>query len=77
MRVEGLDHFTILTTGTIDHAALRICGYREMKKRLDDNAGKYMETQVPGRQITQVFVETPEGAAVELNFQADDVIQPA
>jgi len=59
--------------GVIDHAAFRLTGYQEMMARLKKVGAKYRETQLPGWGITQVFVDTPDNAMVELIFQPDDV----
>ena len=59
--------------GVIDHAAFRLTGYGEMKARLKKGDIKYRETQLPGWGTTQVFVNTPDNAVVELIFQPDDV----
>ncbi len=59
--------------GTIDHAALRITGYREMMARLEKAGVKYRETELPDWGTTQVFVDTPDNAMIELIFQPEDV----
>ena len=63
--------------GVIDHAAFRLNGYREMIARLEKRGIKYRESQLPGLGVTQVFVETPDNATVELIFQPDDVAATA
>ncbi len=59
--------------GVIDHAAFRVTGYAEMMQRLEKADVKIRETQLPDWGITQVFVDTPDNAMVELIFQPDDV----
>jgi len=60
-------------TGRLDHVAFQASGYAEMKARLDAHGVEYREQVVPDRNLTQLFLETPDGLWVELIFQPEDV----
>lgn len=53
---------------SLDHFALRLDGYEEMKARLDAAGLSYRAVPVPGRTTRQIFVNDPNGVTVELNF---------
>ncbi|HZD25632.1 MAG TPA: VOC family protein [Alphaproteobacteria bacterium] len=60
-------------TGRVDHVAFRATGYAAMKARLNGAGVAYRENTVPGRGLTQIFVETPDRLTVELIFSDADV----
>ena len=60
-------------TGRVDHIAFQAEGYAETKSRLDAHKVKYKELVVPGRGLTQIFLETPDSLWLELIFQPEDV----
>jgi len=64
-------------TGCVDHVAFQATGYAEMKARLEQHGVDYREQVVPGRNLTQLFLETPDGLWVELIFQPEDVAAAA
>jgi len=64
-------------TGRVDHIAFQATGYAEMKARLEQHGVDYREQVVPGRKLTQLFLETPDGLWVELIFQPEDVAAAA
>ncbi|MDP6344995.1 MAG: VOC family protein [Alphaproteobacteria bacterium] len=60
-------------TGRLDHVAFRATGYAEMKARLDAAGVDYFERVVPRNNVTQIFLQTPDGLKLELGFEAEDV----
>ena len=61
-------------TQPVDHYALNAHGRKAIEKRLGKANIPYRTTDVPGRAMKQIFVNDPDGIAVELNFtDADDV----
>ncbi len=60
-----------VTTGAVDHFAMRAHGDpADLARRLDE-AGVRAETRVvPGTGVRQVFCKDPSGVRVELNFPA-------
>lgn len=60
-------------SGRCSHVAFRASDYAGMKKRLKKAKVKFDERVVPGRGLTQIFLDTPDHVTVELIFQPDDV----
>jgi len=60
-------------TGRVDHVAFRCTGYGEIKQRLDAAGVDYMERVVPKINLTQIFLESPDGLKLELTFTEDTV----
>lgn len=58
-------------TGAIHHVALKASGLDDMKKRLDEHGIAYAATVVPDLDVTQLFIDDPNGVKLELNFYAD------
>ena len=59
--------------GRLDHAALKATGYDEMIGRLENHGSSYEENNLPGADVRQVFVTTPEGEKLELIFDLAEV----
>jgi catechol 2,3-dioxygenase-like lactoylglutathione lyase family enzyme len=57
-------------TGVIDHMAFSATGLRDVRARLDAAGLTYRLQQLPGAGIWQLFVQDPNGAKVELDFEA-------
>lgn len=64
-------------TGRLDHIALRASGYAEIKGRLDERGVNYKVQTVPGPNLTQLFLETPDSLWIELIFQPEDAAAAA
>ncbi|MFP6771602.1 MAG: hypothetical protein VCE74_04585 [Alphaproteobacteria bacterium] len=60
-------------TGRVDHVAFRCTGYGEIKQRLEAAGVDYMERVVPKINLTQLFLESPDGLKLELTFTEDTV----
>jgi catechol 2,3-dioxygenase-like lactoylglutathione lyase family enzyme len=61
-----------LRTGVIDHMAFTSTGLREMKARLDAAGLKVRLQQQAGAGTWQLFVQDPNGAKVELDFDPSE-----
>ena len=57
-------------TGVIDHMAFSATGLRAVKARLDEAGVKYELGQQAGSGTWQLFTSDPNGAKVELDFDA-------
>ena len=55
-------------TGRIDHVAFLATGYGEMKGRLEAAGVEYTERVVPNINLSQLFLQSPDGLKLELNF---------
>jgi catechol 2,3-dioxygenase-like lactoylglutathione lyase family enzyme len=53
--------------GPIDHVALAADDHDEVLGRLDALGLAYLQNEIPGVGIRQVFVEDPDGVRVEIN----------
>ena len=58
-------------TGAIHHVALKAHGLEQTRERLTAAGLEFRETVVPDLDVTQVFVDDPNGVTLELNFYAD------
>lgn len=56
-------------TGAIDHIAFRASGLEEYTRRLRERGIPFKERDVPGQALHQVFLEDPDGVAIEINFR--------
>jgi catechol 2,3-dioxygenase-like lactoylglutathione lyase family enzyme len=54
--------------GTVDHFAFRGGDYATQKAAIEKAGLKFRENDVPGMDLRQIFVEGPDGIAVELQF---------
>ena len=61
-------------TGVIDHMAFSATGLRAVKARLDEAGVKYELRQQVGAGTWQLFVLDPNGAKVELDFDAAEAL---
>jgi catechol 2,3-dioxygenase-like lactoylglutathione lyase family enzyme len=59
-------------TGVIDHMAFTSRGLKAMKARLDSEGIPYRLQQQPGAGTWQLFLTDPNGAKVELDFDASE-----
>ena len=55
--------------GIVDHVAFDGDDYDELVARLERTGRPYRVSEVPGRDIRQVFVDGPEGIKVEVGFE--------
>jgi len=55
----------------IDHAAFRLTGYQERRRKLDVLGIPYLRMELPGLDERRLFVRTPAGIALELVFRED------
>ena len=55
-------------TGRLDHIAFSATGLADIRKRLKTHKAKYREQVLPRLNMTQLFIEDPDGLGVELNF---------
>ena len=60
--------------GVIDHMAFSAKGLREVKARFDERGLKYDLRQQKGTGIWQLFSLDPNGAKVELDFDASETL---
>ena len=60
--------------GVIDHMAFSAKGLREVKARFDERGLKYDLRQQKGSGIWQLFSLDPNGAKVELDFDASETL---
>jgi catechol 2,3-dioxygenase-like lactoylglutathione lyase family enzyme len=63
-----------LRTGVIDHMAFSARGLREVKDRFDAAGVKYDLRKQAGSGTWQLFSHDPNGAKVELDFEADETV---
>jgi len=54
--------------GAVDHLAFRASEAQALKARLAKMNVAFRENEVPNMKLLQVFVEDPNGVAVELNY---------
>ncbi|MEO1201221.1 MAG: VOC family protein [Pseudomonadota bacterium] len=59
------------TTGAIHHVALKATGLDEARRRFDELGLEYHLEVVPDLNVTQVFMDDPNGVTLELNYYAD------
>jgi catechol 2,3-dioxygenase-like lactoylglutathione lyase family enzyme len=60
-------------TGRVDHVAFRCTGYGDMKRRLENAGVAYDERIVPKFNLTQLFLQSPDGLKLELTFSEESV----
>ncbi len=60
-------------TGRVDHVAFRCTGYGEIKARLEAAGIEYDERVVPKFNLTQLFLQSPDGLKLELTFSEETV----
>ena len=64
---------SLFGTGAVDHVAFFTTGLAETRERLKRVGVPSRERTVPSIGVYQVFVDDPNGVAVELNFPAQEV----
>ncbi len=60
-------------TGAVDHIAFRAEDLAGMKRHLKNKGAKYEERIIGGGDLTQLFVDDPNGITLELNFWTSKV----
>lgn len=55
-------------TGAVDHIAFRAEDLAGMKRHFTSRGAKYEERVIGGGDLTQLFVDDPNGITIELNF---------
>lgn len=60
--------------GVIDHMAFTARGLSAVKARFDESGTKYQLRQQPGAGTWQLFCHDPNGARVELDFDATETL---
>ena len=60
-------------TGKLDHVAFRCTGYGELKGKLDAAGVEYTERVVQKFNLTQLFLQSPDGLKLELTFTEETV----
>ena len=58
-------------TGAIHHVGLKATGLDAVTRRLHEHGIEFTKTVVPDLNVTQLFVDDPNGVKLELNFYAD------
>ena len=58
-------------TGAIHHVALKATGLEDMIHLLEQHGVEFSRTVVPDLDVTQLFIEDPNGVRLELNFYAE------
>ncbi len=62
--------------GAVDHLAFRASGLADMRDRLQRSASEYFERTLPQFDLHQVFVKEPNGVMLELNYAAEEAVEP-
>jgi hypothetical protein len=57
-------------TGPLDHVAFNAVDCEEIKSRLAAYGVPFVENEVPGAGLTQLFLNDPNGVKVEINVRA-------
>lgn len=57
--------------GYLDHIAFRSEGVDAMVERLERHGIPYRRSQVPGRNMAQLFFSDPAGTGLEINFSGE------
>jgi catechol 2,3-dioxygenase-like lactoylglutathione lyase family enzyme len=57
-------------TGALHHVALRLDGYEEVVRRLDERGAEYQTNYVEAIGLRQIFTADPNNVLLELNFFA-------
>lgn len=60
-------------SGSVDHIAFAATDYDELVRRFERHGVRYRVTQVPGKDLRQLFVFDPDGIQIEINIRS----QPA
>lgn len=65
---RDIDLDTLLDGGSLDHIAFCATDAHDMIRRLKKNNLPFRERQVPNMDLSQIFVEDPNGITIELNY---------
>ncbi len=63
-----IDPDTLFDGGSLDHIAFCATDAPDMIQRLKRNNVPFRERQVPNMDLSQIFVEDPNGITIELNY---------
>ena len=69
---KDVDPDTLGSGGSLDHIAFCATDAAAMIKRLKRNNVSYRERQVPNMDLSQIFLEDPNGITIELNYFGPD-----
>jgi catechol 2,3-dioxygenase-like lactoylglutathione lyase family enzyme len=58
-------------TGALDHVAFTATGIDAMRAHLNARDAHFIERDVPGMALKQIFLTDPNGVTIELNFRVD------
>ena len=67
-----IDPDALKGSGTLDHIAFRATDAPAMIRCLKRNNVPYRERQVPNMDLSQIFLEDPNGITIELNYFGSD-----
>ncbi len=56
-------------SGSVDHIAFAATGYDELVETFRRHGVKFRSTQVPGKDLRQLFVFDPDGIQIEINIR--------
>ena len=54
--------------GSIDHIAFRATNAEQLKTKLERNNIPFQQREVPNMNLSQIFLEDPNGITVEINY---------
>jgi catechol 2,3-dioxygenase-like lactoylglutathione lyase family enzyme len=57
-------------SGSVDHIAFAATDYDELVGKFQQHNVKYRTTQVPGKDLRQLFVFDPDGIQIEINIRS-------
>jgi catechol 2,3-dioxygenase-like lactoylglutathione lyase family enzyme len=57
-------------SGSVDHIAFAATDFDELVARFTRHGVKYRVTQVPGKDLRQIFVMDPDGIQIEINIRS-------
>lgn len=67
-----MDSDTLQGSGAFDHMAFRAGNAPALIERLKKLGVSYFEREVPGMDLSQIFLEDPNGITIELNYFGAD-----
>jgi catechol 2,3-dioxygenase-like lactoylglutathione lyase family enzyme len=57
-------------SGSVDHIAFAATDFDELVERFERHGVRYRATQVPGKDLRQLFVLDPDGIQIEINVRS-------
>jgi catechol 2,3-dioxygenase-like lactoylglutathione lyase family enzyme len=57
-------------SGSVDHIAFAATDYDELVEKFTRHGLRYRATQVPGKDLRQLFVFDPDGIQIEINIRS-------